>query len=120
VTRRKLLIRAGLGVLFLLAGAGTWAAMNATALRAAYAARQLRAAAGDDERLEPRHDRIARVAAPRVGQVGGRAAVQRAQLPHAVGTEPLGPAARARQRVVQPPPVLAALGLERREPHAHH
>jgi hypothetical protein len=75
------------------------------------------AAAGDHERLEPRHDRIARVAAPRVRQIGGGAAVERAELPHPVRSQPLGPAARARQRVLQPPPVLPALGLERCEPH---
>ena len=50
MTRKKQLVRIGLGALVLLAAVGTWAAMNATALKAKYAARQLRTATTDDER----------------------------------------------------------------------
>ena len=48
--RKKLVIQAGLGVLLLLAGAGLWAAMNATALQVRYTARQLRNASTDEDR----------------------------------------------------------------------
>jgi hypothetical protein len=50
VTSNKVWVRIGLAMLFLLAGAGAWAAMNVTALRANLAARHLRSATNDDDR----------------------------------------------------------------------
>ena len=50
VSRRQWSIRIGVGVVLLLAGSGVWAVMNATALKAHYAARQLRTATSDDAR----------------------------------------------------------------------
>lgn len=50
MTRRKLLTRAGAALAVVAGLAGTWAAVNRTALEAAYAARQLRAASADDAR----------------------------------------------------------------------
>ena len=50
MTRKSLLIRIGIGLLLLLAGAAAWAALNAPALKAKLAARQLRNASSDDER----------------------------------------------------------------------
>jgi len=58
VTRKKWVLRIGLGVVLALAAVGTWAGMNATALEARYAARQLRTATTDDDRARAA-DRLA-------------------------------------------------------------
>jgi len=50
VTRRTLSIRIAAGALVLAVGLAAWAATNASALRAAYAARQLRSAGTDEAR----------------------------------------------------------------------
>jgi HEAT repeat protein len=46
------MLRVGGGLVLVLAAAGTWAGVNATALKAKYAARQLRTAATDDDRAK--------------------------------------------------------------------
>jgi hypothetical protein len=67
-----------------------------------------------DERLQPRDDRVAREAPARVGEVGGRAAVERAELQQPGGAEPAPPAplARIAQERVEPRPVGPPLRLE--------
>jgi HEAT repeat protein len=50
VKRKKLVIQAGLGILLVLAGAGVYAALNATSLKARFTAHQLRNASTDDAR----------------------------------------------------------------------
>jgi hypothetical protein len=50
VPPKKLVIRAGFGVLALLVGAAAWAALNVPVLKARYAARQMRNAASGDDR----------------------------------------------------------------------
>jgi HEAT repeat protein len=52
VTRKKWMLRVGLGAVLVLAAVGAWAAMNATALKARYTARQLRTATTDDNRAK--------------------------------------------------------------------
>jgi hypothetical protein len=52
MTRKKLLIRTGLGVAVLAAAAAAWAAANAPALKAYWAARQLRTAPSEEARAQ--------------------------------------------------------------------
>jgi hypothetical protein len=64
VTRkRKWVLRAGLVALVAVAAGGTWVAMNRTELKAMYAARQLRNAAGEEERAAAA-DRLASLGNP--------------------------------------------------------
>lgn len=48
--KRKWMLRVGAGSVLVVVAAGSWVAINATALKAMYAARQLRGASSDDER----------------------------------------------------------------------
>ena len=53
MTRKRKWMLRGAGLLVaVVAGAGTWAALNATALRATFAARNLASATTDDERAK--------------------------------------------------------------------
>ena len=78
MTRKKLLVRIALGVLLFFIGAGLWGAMNATAVRARYAAWQLRNASTEDERVR---------AAERLASLGEPGLVRLADLVLA-GDEP--------------------------------
>ena len=64
------------------------------------------------ERLQPRDERIARIAPPREREVGRRRPVELAEPAHAAGAEPLGLVTGSPQRRVEFRPRLGALGGE--------
>jgi len=65
-----------------------------------------------DELLEVGGDRVAGEVAPRNREVGGRAAVEAAELLDLDGGQPVGAAPCPGQQLLEPLPLRAAIGYE--------